>query len=601
MLHRWGFGPVFAFEWLIASRRWQMYAMRSAFVGLMLCALTVVWKEFDESIWPGLSQQQLLAKLGEQIFSTLIGVELTLILLAAPAATAGAICLDKARGSLLHIFLTDLSDVEVVLGKLAARLVPVLGLLLCSIPIMFICTLMGGIDPEALAGAFLVMLAVAVLGCSLALTLSVWGTKTYEVLVATYLAWILLMLAYPLWNLSGRLLGTIPAAPDWLRNANPYSLAFAPYTRPGSVAAADYLIIVGAFLVVSALLVLLAVARVRRVVIRQASRAAGTRATKIAVRRRGLLFRGPSLDANPVLWREWRRRRPSSWSRWIWGAYVLLALGFSVLAVAEALSKGGFRDLTSIVVTLQSVAGLLLLSAAAPGPLSEERAHGTLDVLLTTPLRTRTLLWAKWRATYRTVLRLAVIPFATLILAAIVRDVGRFAGPVEALLFFPSQRLIGIVVLLVLFLSYGAAFTSLGLALATWTARAGRAVACSVGTYVLVVIGWPMLTMLFFRHIPIDTEKAVIGSPFGGMVVFSETIEFNRDYTWRAEIMLAGLAWITIYFSVAVFFFVAALSTFDRCLGRMRDRQLPRYARRQPRHASTRAEPLPEPTAIRSN
>ena len=56
-----------------------------------------------------------------------MGVELTLVMLAAPAATAGAICVDRARGTLAHMLATDLSDPEIVLGKLAARLLPVLG------------------------------------------------------------------------------------------------------------------------------------------------------------------------------------------------------------------------------------------------------------------------------------------------------------------------------------------------------------------------------------------------------------------------------------------------------------------------------------------
>ena len=44
------------------------------------------------------------------------------MMLAAPAATAGAICVDRARGTLTHMLATDLSDPEIVLGKLAARL-----------------------------------------------------------------------------------------------------------------------------------------------------------------------------------------------------------------------------------------------------------------------------------------------------------------------------------------------------------------------------------------------------------------------------------------------------------------------------------------------
>ncbi len=73
-----------------------------------------------------------------------------MVMLAAPAATAGAICLDKARGTLLHTLVTDLSDAEIVLGKLAARLVPVLGLVACSLPVLALGLLLGGIDPVQL-------------------------------------------------------------------------------------------------------------------------------------------------------------------------------------------------------------------------------------------------------------------------------------------------------------------------------------------------------------------------------------------------------------------------------------------------------------------
>jgi hypothetical protein len=48
------------------------------------------------------------AELGQGYFNALIGVELALVMLAAPAATAGAICLDRARGTLAHMLMTDL-------------------------------------------------------------------------------------------------------------------------------------------------------------------------------------------------------------------------------------------------------------------------------------------------------------------------------------------------------------------------------------------------------------------------------------------------------------------------------------------------------------
>ena len=77
--------------------------------------------------------------------------------------------MDRSRGTLEHMLATDLSDSEIVLGKLAARLMPVLGLIACSLPVLALSTLLGGIDLFALVLAFLVVVVVAVFGCSLAL------------------------------------------------------------------------------------------------------------------------------------------------------------------------------------------------------------------------------------------------------------------------------------------------------------------------------------------------------------------------------------------------------------------------------------------------
>ena len=145
---RWGLSPVFIYECLANSRRWQTYAICAAGVAILLVAIasiamtrgsvdpTRVWQEY--------------AALGEAYFYAIIGVELTLVMLAAPAATAGAICVDRARGTLTHMLVTDLTDPEIVLGKLAARLLPILGLVACTWPVLAICSLLGGIDPTAL-------------------------------------------------------------------------------------------------------------------------------------------------------------------------------------------------------------------------------------------------------------------------------------------------------------------------------------------------------------------------------------------------------------------------------------------------------------------
>ena len=129
------------------------------------------------------------------MYRNVVGIELTLILLVAPAVTAGAVCLDKARGTLDHMLATDLSNAEIVLGKLGVRLIPVLGLIACMVPVLALAGLLGGIDPLALVGSFLVAIGCAFVGCSLAMTLSVYGRKTHEVLIMTYLIVILWVMA----------------------------------------------------------------------------------------------------------------------------------------------------------------------------------------------------------------------------------------------------------------------------------------------------------------------------------------------------------------------------------------------------------------------
>src|SRR5271166_544717 len=252
---RWGLGPVFIYEYLANSRRWQTYALRSVGVAALLFAMGVI----ATSSMPATGNSPRdYADLGQAYFIAMIGVELALVMLAAPAATAGAICLDRARGTLAHMLMTDLSDTEIVLGKLGARLLPVMGLVACTWPVMAISSLLGGIDPIALTLAFVIIVAVAVLGCTLALALSVWARKTHEVILATYTVFIAGLLLWPIWTgLSTS--GVLGPTPPWTLLANPFYVAFAPYAVPGKLEAWDYLGFFTVTLGAAAILTVLAV------------------------------------------------------------------------------------------------------------------------------------------------------------------------------------------------------------------------------------------------------------------------------------------------------------------------------------------------------
>ena len=111
MASRIGPGPVFVYESLIFARRRQVYAGRVLFVfavliglgprgGATLSSVAVVrWHDgrargdvADAGASPARSSSTAMA-----------GIQLAMVLLVAPAATAGAICHDRARGILAQL------------------------------------------------------------------------------------------------------------------------------------------------------------------------------------------------------------------------------------------------------------------------------------------------------------------------------------------------------------------------------------------------------------------------------------------------------------------------------------------------------------------
>jgi ABC-type transport system involved in multi-copper enzyme maturation permease subunit len=574
MARRVGLGPVFALEWLMASRRWQAYALRSLTALLLLASMAPAWHELTASSAAVTTTQR--AQVARGFYQRTALILLGLVGLAAPAATAGAICQDKARGSLILLLATDLSDAEIVLGKLAARLVPVLGMILCVAPVLALATLFGGIDPVGLIGTLLVLLSCAVFGCSLALTLSVWGKKTHEVLMATYVFGILyLLLAGPICEIIQPIFPSAwrPSLWDVLRY-NPVFLVLAaigggpPGVAPVTIGTQARFLGLG--LGASALLLGAATWRLRPVVIGQLGRgemAPGRAAwppgwinldrlgrwASWPVRR---VWPGPSLDRNPVLWRECRRRRLSGWGLAVWGAYLLLGGGFSAYAIDGMIrGKPWGLEVGAVINGFQVGAGLLLLSVSAATSLAEERQRGSLDVLMSTPLPTRSIVWGKWWGAFRAVPPLLILPLA--VATALASHTGHYWG---------------VALMAALIVAYGAAITSLGLALATWIPRLGRATALTVGLYTLMSLGWVPLALLVFGERPGDNGPGVAaGSPPAGVGIFSTMLagdgtkdEFVSQTLWTAF-------WTITYAGVALALLLATLATFNRCLGRIDD------------------------------
>jgi ABC-type transport system involved in multi-copper enzyme maturation permease subunit len=590
---RFGPGPVFVHEAIASTRRWSFFAMRALFVLALLAGLGLVWLIHTQGVAGrrGVSLNEL-AELGEWFYYAIATVQLTLVLLVAPVATADAICLDRARGNLTHMLVTDLSSAEIVLGKLAARVAAVLGLVVATIPVLALAGLLGGILLEAIATLSAITLALAALGCSLALAFSVGAKKTHDVLMTVYAIEGVWVLGPLLWSLFQGL-GGMPILPQWCWEINPYMLVWAPYFAPNVPIRWLLAGVVGGMFAGSAALVAWAVLRIRAVERRRDGVRTSQRAGRLSrgLRWLGARRRQPSLDDNPVLWREWRSGRPSRPARLVWGLFFALALlgtAWGIVLIFDGDNMGlGFLALANVI---ELTLGLLLVSITAPTVLTEERVRGSLDVLLASPLETERIVLAKWWGAYRRVPALVLLPAIGMLFFALAAPDKQWSQIASEPMIDPPTTFDRIAVAtfpVVLFLVQGAVVVSVGLALATWTRRAGRAVAVSVAGYAAVALGWVVLVfsglapeilmaMGLVDRADANSESVEtflvsfcpIGTQMGPLMsAFEPTVEGRyAGYLGQLVVLLAMLG-----FALSVL--GLTLATFNRCVGRVPERR----------------------------
>ena len=562
---RLGLGPVFGYERLTASRRWQYYALRAFGLAALLVAMgSVAYSE--DAFFGGRRSVSAYSRLGRSYFEAIITVELALVMLVAPATTAGAICLDRSRGTLEHLMTTGLSESEIILGKLVARLMPVLGLVACCLPVLALSSLLGGVDAVALASAFAVVVIVALVACSMALTLSIWARRPHEVVLAVYMTWAMAIVAYPIWEGMWRAEHWIEP-PGWIMLANPFFVALS--TRNPSMDRA----LIGLFFMaaaLSSLLILLAGSRLRPAVIggRPARRSEGPG----WIARMTHHLPGPSLDGNPVLWREWHRARAPRLSLLL----AMLVGGINIGSAARAweiwhlgvtyrsISAWGYQGIYPYFV-LVLFAGLVL-AAVAPMSLAEERGRGSLDVLMTTPISTRAIVFGKWLSLYRMVPWLAIGPgLLGLGLAFGPPMLDRSRIGIEV-----GERLQACALIVAVILAHGALITSLGLALATWLRRESRAVGASITAFVLLAVVWPSLCLVLSESSRQRGDYLAIGgavSPiYATTAIVSQLCMPDEWWGFKME-EIAGCTTGVAAFSILIL--MATVATFDRKMGRM--------------------------------
>ena len=178
-------GPIIAREVLTAPRPSRYYTIRASYAGLFFILMWTLWQSLIG--WRDVGDVGVLARFGAILFGLFALVQMALLLFFAPLAAATAVAHEKDRRTFVLLLMTDLSDVEIVLGKLVASLLQVATLLATGAPVLFACLLLGGVSPVQVAEVLAVTAAAGLAGGSLGLVVALWRDRTFQSLALTVL------------------------------------------------------------------------------------------------------------------------------------------------------------------------------------------------------------------------------------------------------------------------------------------------------------------------------------------------------------------------------------------------------------------------------
>jgi ABC-type transport system involved in multi-copper enzyme maturation permease subunit len=425
-------GPAFLYE-LVRSGRRSRYILLRLYVYFILFILLVVflhWWVLDSKHTLTLPADQA-AEMVRSFFFVFMSAHLLLVVLVTPGYTAGAIDEEKDRRTLEAVLATDLRNREIVLSKLVVRLANLGLMLLTGLPVVAVLQFLGGIEPDLVLAALVVMAATMTSLASLSFLNSVYARRARDAVLCTYLE----MAAYALvsgfgqlvhatsaaaWIFDwGRLSFTVGDAVDWFSAGNPLVVLskllnlVGLRAGPGGVMATSLPVMLRDYTLFHGFLALLfgtwAAMRLRAVFLKQVSR--GKQISSAGRRRKRR-----RVGNWPMVWKE-IFAEPGLHLSWFSRILVLLLIIASfvpaliiIATFVPELFTGTYFSATTTQAQMTEamshwtrivgavVACLLLVGVAVRGAtsISSERDRLTWDSLLTSPLESVAILFGKW-------------------------------------------------------------------------------------------------------------------------------------------------------------------------------------------------------------
>jgi ABC-type transport system involved in multi-copper enzyme maturation permease subunit len=406
-------GPIFNKELRVASRQRRSYVLRFAYVGVLTIFVAGTWFAYiGDGRGSGLYQTSRLATVGQMTVVALIWFQFIAAQLAALLLFSDALSSEVRKRTLPILAVTPLGGMQIVGGKLAAGLLPIVMLLAVSLPLLALVRVFGGVPWDYIVSGVSITFSAVVFAGALHLLASLFRGRALALLAPVL--WFCLLGRVPdlliVWLAGSRPgVGTM-RGPILLSEVNPTDVLLLQTkemlaARPSPGSSFWWPLHCLVLLIGSALILWLTGRRVGTVATRLAPDSApgskspahtGVGANKAATARRPRArVTGPiqRVTDSPVLWKELRsfavlRDRHPLARYGVPALLVCLVVG-TVIGIGVLGVGGSASALAGSMVPCAfglHVGAAVAFSGAAATMIPKEREAGTLPVLLATPL-----------------------------------------------------------------------------------------------------------------------------------------------------------------------------------------------------------------------
>ncbi|HPA47498.1 MAG TPA: ABC transporter permease subunit [bacterium] len=204
-------------------RSYKSFVCFSLFLFIVILFLISGWENFAKA-WQTEDRALEITIAGKVLFQRLLLGQILILTVITPFLTAPAIASETTRGTIELLVSSPVSLGGILVQKLVSSMLFLVLLLIGSAPVMALCLIAGGLSGAEVAGTYVIILVACLMYGSIGMLCSTLGRKIYEVYLLTFGAILSVALLIPFhqsvwryittlrWNFRGR----EPVGWEWL-------------------------------------------------------------------------------------------------------------------------------------------------------------------------------------------------------------------------------------------------------------------------------------------------------------------------------------------------------------------------------------------------